>query len=122
LRRTFSKVKETAAGFDFFVSIHDFVKFIESDASFVAFLGEKAERASEMPHKYFYLKQVYQGIEDIDRKSTVDLGHDRYVAIRELAMIRRNDVSDNNALWKRRELFRKLIHEIYKTLDAHLAA
>ncbi|MDE2020125.1 MAG: hypothetical protein KGJ13_07310, partial [Patescibacteria group bacterium] len=112
----------TAASFDFFVSIHDFVKFIESDASFAVFLGEKAKRGNEIPHKYFYLKQIYQGIEDIDEKSTADLGHDRYVAIRELAMIRRNDVSDNNTLWKRRELFRKLANETYKILNAHLAA
>ena len=120
LHRKFNKVKETAAGFDFYVSIHDFIDFIESDASFSVFLGEKAKRGAEIPPKYFYLKQIYQGIEDIDEKTTADLGHDRYVAIRELGLIRRNDLSESNSFWKRRELFRKLSGEVYKILDAHL--
>jgi len=122
LELKFKKVKETSASFDFFISIHDFIGFIESDASFAIFLGAKAKRSKEIPPKYFYLKQIYQGIEDIDETSNADLGHDRYVAIRELGMIRRNDVSDNNSFWKRRELFRKLSSEVYKILDAHLVA
>ena len=122
LNRKFEKVREVPANFDFYVSIHDFIEFIESTPSFRIFLGgEKAKRAAELPKKYFSLREIYQGIEDLDRKTTEDLGHSRYVAIRELGLIRSNDFSENNSFWKRRELFRKIIGETYRTLDAHLS-
>lgn len=73
-----------------------------------------------MPVKYPLLKQVYQGIEDLDVTTNADLGHDRYVAIRELGLIRKNDLSENNSFWKRRESFRKVIEEVYRILNASL--
>ena len=122
LDEKFNKVQNATAGFAFYVSVHDFVRFVESTSSFDAFLGGKAKRAGELPAKYFLLKQVYQGIEDIGTPTNADLGHDRFVAIRELNLIKKKDASDsNNSFWKRRELFRKLIGETYKTLGAHLS-
>lgn len=122
LNRKFETIKNTPAGFAFFVSIHDFVKYVESTPSFDVFLkGNKPKRAKEIPGKYFTLKQIYQGVEDLGEGSNVDLGHDRYVAIRELGLIRKNDLSENNSFWKRREAFRKLTGEVYKILDAHLS-
>lgn len=114
LEKKFEKIKETPANFAFFVSIHDFVTFIESIPLF-------ASHASELPLKYFLLKDIRQGIEDLDRKTTEDLGHNRYTVIRELSLIRNNDTSDSNTFWKRREAFRKIAGETYKILDAHLS-
>ena len=123
LHQKFEKIKKAPEGFTLFVSIHDFIEYIESTSSFDVFLkGGKSARAKEIPGKYFSLKQIYQGIEDLSEKSTADLGHDRYVAIRELTLIKKNELSENNSFWKRRETFRKLIGEVYKTLDEHLSA
>ncbi|MGC9968397.1 MAG: hypothetical protein ABSC29_01535 [Minisyncoccia bacterium] len=122
LDRKFKGICETPAGFNFFVSLHDFVQYIEATPSFgVFFRGTKGSRASEIPQKYSILKQIYQGIEDIDVRTTNDLGHDRYVAIRELSLIRNKDVSDNNPFWKRRESLRKLAGDIHKTLHGYLS-
>lgn len=122
LQRKFEKIQKAPEGFDFYVSVHDFVEYIEATPRFDVFLkGAKPKRAKELPGKYFCLKQIYQGIEDLDEKSGVDLGHDRYVAIRELDLIRKSDISENNSFWRRREAFRKMIGEVYKTLDAHLS-
>jgi hypothetical protein len=128
LDKKYSKVNETPAGYRFFVTLHDFVKYVESIPSFETFFGEpktaaakKASRTDEISAKYSILKQVYQGIEDIDLRTTDDLGHDRYVAIRELGLIRKNDLSENNSFWKRRETLRKLVGEIHKTLAEFLA-
>lgn len=123
LGKKFKKVKETPANFAFFVSIHDFIAFIESTPSFKMFLKKTgaASRISELPLKYFLLEEIHQGIEDLDQKTTEDLGHNRYVAIRELNLIRNNDVSDSNSFWKRREAFRKIAEETYKVLDARLS-
>ena len=122
LHRKFEKIEKTPAGFAFFVSIHDFVEYIESTPSFDVFLKGRSARAKEIPGKYVTLKQIYQGIEDLDERSGVDLGHDRYVAIRELGLIKKNELSENNSFWRRRESFRKVIGEVYRTLDAHLSA
>src|SRR4051812_27489302 len=114
LDQKYSKVSETPAGYKFFVVLHDFVKYLESTPSFETFFaaakkgGAKTSRAAEISPKYSVLKQIYQGIEDIDLRTTDDLGHDRYVAIRELGLIRKNDLSENNSFWKRREALRKL--------------
>ncbi len=123
LDQKYGKVSETPASYRFFVTLHDFVEYVESTPSFGVFFsdGKKGKRAAEISPKYAVLKQVYQGIEDIDIRTTDDLGHDRYVAIRELGLIRKNDLSENNSFWKRREALRKLAGEIHKTLQGFLA-
>ncbi|MGC9599049.1 MAG: hypothetical protein ABSE18_01535 [Minisyncoccia bacterium] len=123
LDRKLKEVCETPASFTFFVSLHDFVKYIESTPSFAVFFSgaKKGGRAKELSPKYSVMRQVYQGIEDIDVRTTNDLGHDRYVAIRELSLIRNKDVSDNNSFWKRRELLRKVAGEIHHTLQSYLS-
>lgn len=123
LDRKLKEVRETPPGFTFFVSLHDFVKYIESTPSFSVFFSgaKRGSRASELSPKYFVMKQVYQGIEDIDATTTNDLGHDRYVAIRELSSIRKNDLSENNSFWKRRELLRKVASETHRTLYSYLS-
>jgi len=121
LDKKLKKVRETPENFSLFVSLHDFVGYIESTPSFATFFDNaKRGRAKELPVKYSVLKQVYQGIEDIDIKTTDDLGHDRFVAIRELGLIRANNLSENNSFWKKRELFRKLTNEIHQTLRSYL--
>jgi len=121
LDQKFKDIGKAPAGFGFFVSLHDFVEYIEETPSFsIFFAGKRGNRAAEMPKKYFVLKQVYQGIEDIDAGATNDLGHDRYVAIRELSSIRNKDLSENNSFWKRREVLKKVVGEIHRTLDSYL--
>jgi hypothetical protein len=123
LDRKLKKVRETPASFTFFVSLHDFVQYIESTPSFAVFFSgtKKGSRASEISPKYSVLREVYQGIEDIDVRTTNDLGHNRYVAIRDLSLIRNNDVSENNSFWKRRELLRKVAGEIHQTMYSYLS-
>lgn len=118
LDKKFKKVLDTPASFDFFVAIHDFIEHIELNASLSKSLLRPIKSAQELniPNKYGYLKQIYQGLEDADTRSNVDLGHARYSVIRELTRIRNNDVSDSNSFWKKRELSRKLAGEIYKRL------
>ncbi len=117
------KVRETPEGFAFFVSLHHFVEFVEATPEFGVFFiaaKKKGSRATEISAKYSVLKEVHQGIKDLDLKTTVDLGHDRYVAIRELGLIRDNNLSNNNSYWKRREFLRKLVGDIHETFRAHL--
>ena len=123
LDRKLKEVREAPAGFPLFVSLHDFVAYIEATPSFAAFFSgaKRGNRAAELSPKYFVMKQVYQGIEDIDLRTSDDLGHDRYVAIRELSSIRNKDFSENNTFWKRRELLRKVAGEVHKTLNGYLA-
>jgi len=123
LDQKFKKVREAPEGFTFFVSLHHFVEYIESTPSFAIFFDSagKGSRAAEISPKYSVLKQIHQGIEDIDIRTTDDLGHDRYVAIRELSLIRKADLSENNTFWKRRGSLRKLAGEIHKTLQTYLA-
>ena len=81
-------------GFAFFVSLHHFVEFIEATPDFAVFFiaaKKKGSRSSEISSKYSILKEVYQGIKDIDIHTTADLGHDRYVAIRELGLFGRTN-------------------------------
>lgn len=123
LDRKFHEINDPSAGFSFFVSIHNFVEYIESAPSFSTFfaINQKGSRIPELSAKYFILKQVYQGIEDIDSHTKDDLGHDRYVAIRELSQIRNKDFSEgNNSFWRRRELIRKVAGETHKMLSGHL--
>jgi hypothetical protein len=123
LDQKLKKVRETPASFPFFVSLHDFVQYIESTPSFAVFFSgaKRGSRAAELSPKYFVMKQVYQGIEDIDVQTTNDLGHDRYVAIRELSSIRNKDLSENNSFWKRRELLRKVAGETHQMLRNYLS-
>jgi hypothetical protein len=123
LDKRLKEVRETPASFPFFVSLHDFVQYIESTPSFAPFFSaaKRGSRAAELSPKYFVMRQVYQGVEDIDIRTTKDLGHDRYVAIRELSLIRNKDFSENNSFWKRRELLRKVAGDTHKTLYGYLS-
>ncbi len=123
LNNRFKEVNDTPAGFAFFVSLHDFVGYIESAPSFADFFAgaEKGGRTEEFLPKYSVMKQVYQGIEDINAPQDGDIGHDRYTAVRELNAIKKNDVSDSNGLWKRRETLRKLAGDVHAKLSAHLS-
>jgi hypothetical protein len=120
LDKRFQKVQKTPAGFDFFLAIHDFIGHIELHASLSNMLSErfKINRELRIPTKYIYLKQIYQGLEDTTAKSTSDLGHARYAVMIELNRIRNKDVSESNSFWKKREVSRKLIGEIYERLSA----
>ncbi|MEK7549119.1 MAG: hypothetical protein AAB496_01340 [Patescibacteria group bacterium] len=119
LDKKFQKVLKTPASFDFFAAIHDFIEYIESNSSLFNSLSSrvKSNRKLNIPNKYSYLKQIYQGLEDANIKSNVDLGHTRYMIIQELNRIRNKDISESNSFWKKRELFRKLTSEIYKVLN-----
>ena len=123
LDQKLKKVRETPASFTFFVSLHDFVQYIESTPSFSVFFScaKKGGRASELSARYSIMRQVYRGIEDIDVRTEDDLGHDRYVAIRELNSIRNKDVSETNSFWKHREILRKLASEIHGILYGYLS-
>ncbi len=123
LDQKIAEVRGTPAGFAFFVSLHDFVAYIESAPHFsVFFQGDrKGSRTKELSAKYALMKQIHQGIEDLAVRTEKDLGHDRYVAIRDLTLIRNDRAADNNAFWKQREVLRKLAVEIHKTLSAYLA-
>ena len=109
LNKRLQKVLDTPASFAFFIAIHDFVKHIELDIS----LSKGVVRDT----KYAYLKQIYQGIEDVGARSSADLGHERYMVINDLNRIEKKEVSDSNSFWKKRELFRKLAVEIYERLE-----
>ena len=119
LDKKFQKVLKTPVGFDFFVAIHDFIEYIELNSSLSDSLSSriKSNRELNIPSKYSYLKQIYQGLEDADIKSNIDLGHARYAVLLELNRIRKKDVSESNSFWKKRELFRKLTDEIYNRLN-----
>lgn len=119
LDEKFQKVLKTPASFDFFVAIHDFVEHIELNSSLSDNLSSKIKPNQELkiPSKYDHLKQIYQGLEDTNIKSDVDLGHTRYMVIQDLKRIRNENFSENNSFWKKRELFRKLAGEIYDRLS-----
>lgn len=72
-------------------------------------------------NKYGYLKQIYQGLEDARSKPKSDIGHVRYMTIKDLNQIKNKDFSESNSFWKKRELFRKLAGEIYEKLNPNLA-
>ena len=118
LDKKYQKVLKTPASFDFFVAIHDFVDHIESNASLVKVLLSKtgANLELKIPAKYDYLKQIHRGLKDAKSKSDSDLGHARYAVILELNKIKDNDVSDSNSFWKKREVMRKFVSDIYGRL------
>ncbi len=119
LDKKFQKVLKTPASFDFFMAIHDFVKHIELNPVLSASVlsSTKSNQELNIPNKYSNLKRIYQGLEDGNNKSDVDLGHVRYAVLIELNRIRNNDVSESNSFWKKRDLFRKLTEEIYQSLS-----
>lgn len=123
LDKKFKKVLETPASFDFFMAIHDFIKHIELNPFLSKGLSArvKANKELDIANKYNYLKKIYQGLEDMSKKSGVDLGHARYMIIRELNQIKNKEFSGSNSFWKKRELFRKLAGIIYERLNAHLS-
>src|SRR5438445_12343 len=110
LDKKFQKVLQTPASFALFVAIHDFIGHIEVNQSLSDILSQrlKVNQELDITNKYSYLKQIYQGVEDINIKSNADLGHARYAVMRDLNRIQSNDVSDSNSFWKKRELSRKL--------------
>ncbi len=115
LDEKFQKVLKMPASFDFFVAIHDFIEHIELNSSLSNTLSSKTKsnRDLRIPDKYNHLKEIYQGLEDTDVKSDADLGHARYMIIQDLNRIKKNEFSENNSFWRKRELFRKLTGEIY---------
>lgn len=119
LDEKFQKVLKTPASFAFFVAIHDFIEHIELNSSLSNSLSSKIKPNQELkiPSKYSCLKQIYQGLEDADIKSNIDLGHARYMVIQDLNKIRNENFSESNSFWKKRELFRKLTSEIYERLN-----
>ena len=70
LDKKFQKVLQTPASFDFFVAVHDFIQYIELNRPLSDILSHrlKANRESGIPIKYDYLKQIYQGVEDINSR------------------------------------------------------
>ena len=121
LDKKFQKVLKTPASFAFFVAIHDFIEHIESNSSLSCSLSHrlKPNRELRIPNKYSCLKQIYQGLEDADIETNIDLGHTRYMILQELNRIRNKNFSENNSFWKKRELFRKLTSEIYERLNSN---
>lgn len=119
LDEKFQKVLQTPASFAFFVAIHDFVEHIELNSSLSHSLSHtiKPNQALKIPNKYSSLRQIYQGLEDVDTTSNADLGHARYMILQDLKRIRNQDFSESNLFWKKRELFRKLTGEIYERLS-----
>jgi len=122
LDKKFQKTLKTPISFDFYVAIHDFIEHIELNSCLSSSLSFriKSNQKLKISSKYNHLKKIYQGLEDAKMKSKVDLGHERYMAILELNKIKNNDISENNSFWKKRELFRKLIDEIYEVLNLGL--
>lgn len=119
LDKKFQKVLKTPESFAFFVAIHDFIQYIELNASLSNNLSPRIKINLELniPNKYNYLKQIYQGLEDANSKTDVDLGHARYAVLVELNRIRNKNVSEINSFWKKREVFRRWIGEIYERLN-----
>lgn len=118
LDKKFKKVSTTPAGFAFFEAIHDFIEQIELTPALAESLSYKTKINREMniPAKYAYLRQIYQGLEDTDAKTNRDLGHARYMTVRDLGKIKSKETSESNFFWRKRELFRKLTGEVYARL------
>ena len=123
LSKKFQKVLATPASFDFFVAIHDFVSVIEANSFLAKGLSDKrkANKELDIGAKYGHLKKIYQGLEDINVKSSADLGHERYMALQDLNRIQNKQTSDSNSFWKKRELSRKLAGMVYERLKVYLS-
>lgn len=118
LDKKFQKVLQAPEDFGLFEAIHDFIEHIELNPAFSSGLSErtKINRELNISTKYGYLRQVYQGLEDAEIKTTKDLGHARYMNIRDLNRIKNQEFSDTNFFWKKRAVFRKLAGEVYERL------
>jgi hypothetical protein len=122
LHKSFQKVLDTPASFEFFVAIHDFVESLENDPAFSGgFLRRKANSDLAIPTKYGYLKQIHQGLEDAAKSSAGDIGHDRYSVLRDLTKIKNKETNDSNMFWKKRELFRKLAAEVHERFTVRVS-
>lgn len=120
LDKKFKKVLDTPDGFGFFEAIHDFIEYIELNPSFAEDLTfrTKINRELNIPTKYGYLRQIYQGLEDANPKNKKDLGHSRYMNVKDLGKIQNQEFSESNFFWRKRQLFRKLAGEVYERLNA----
>ena len=120
LDKKFQKVLQAPEGFGLFEAIHDFIEHIELNPAFSNSLSyrTKINRDLNIPTKYGYLRQIYQGLEDADIKTNKDLGHARYMNIRDLNRIQSQEFSESNFFWRKRALFRKLAGEVYERLKA----
>jgi len=123
LSKKFQKILETPASFEFFMAIHDFIEYVELSPTLAGVISSRTKVNQELDilNRYGYLRQIYQGLEDVNAKSSADLGHARYGVIKELNRIQNKDVSESVSLWKKRELFRKLAGEVYTRLDTYLS-
>lgn len=119
LDKKFQKVMKTPPGIVFFEAIHDFVGYIEMNPKLVEGLSQRIKINKELgiPNKYSSLKQIYQGMEDVNTPTTKDIGHTRYMVVRDLSRIQNKEISESNFFWKKRELFRKLTSEVYERLE-----
>jgi hypothetical protein len=119
LDKKFQKVMKTPPGFVFFEAIHDFVDYIEMNPTLVDGLSQriKVNKEHGIPNKYSSLKQIYQGVADVNSPTTKDIGHTRYMVVRDLSRIQNKEISESNFFWKKRELFRKLTSEVYERLE-----
>ena len=119
LDKRFQKVLQAPEGFGLFEAIHGFIEYIELNPAFSDNLTyrTKISRELNIPTKYGYLRQIYQGLEDTSVKTNKDLGHARYMNVRDLSRIRNQEFSESNFFWRKRALFRKLAGEIYERLN-----
>jgi len=124
LDKKFQKVAQAPEGFVLYKAIHDFIEHIELDPGLVETLthSTKLNRELNMPTKYGNLRQIYQALEDANTKTDQDLGHTRYMNVRDLNLIQRQEFSESNTFWKKRVLFRKLAGEVYARLTVEVVA
>ena len=67
------------------MAIHDLVEYVEFDPVLSRGLSKlKINREAEFSNKYTYLKQIYQGVEDIMVPKEGVLGHERNTVFRDL--------------------------------------
>ena len=119
LDKKFQKVLQAPEGFGLFEAIHDFIEHIELNPAFsegLSYRASKINRELNIPTKYGYLLQIYQGLEDSNAKTNKDLGHARYMNVRDLGRIKNQEFSESNFFWKKRAIFRKLTGEVYERL------
>jgi len=123
LDKKLQRVLQVPEGFALYEAIHDFIEFIEATPAFLNGISYRTANGRELniPTKYGYLRQIYQGLEDVKVKTNEDLGHVRYTNVRDLTLIRNQEFSENNFFWKKRALFRKLATEVYEGLKADWA-
>lgn len=121
LDKKFQKITDAPAGFAFFVAIHDFVECVELDPVISRkFPRLKVSGEKDLSAKYTHLKQIHQGVKDLNAPSDADLGHDRNVVVRDLGRIRKKETSDSNSFWKKREVWRKFAGEVHGNICAQL--